>query len=45
MYWGYSSIPSTYSEAILIKDRLNDVSLRLYRLRMGEKVVYSEQTV
>ncbi|MCS7464524.1 ADP-ribosylglycohydrolase family protein [Paenibacillus doosanensis] len=33
---GYRSIPAAYSEAILIKDRLDQVSSRLYRLRMGE---------
>ncbi|MFD0619706.1 ADP-ribosylglycohydrolase family protein [Paenibacillus sp. GCM10027629] len=36
IYWGYNEIPSTYANAILIKDRLDEVSLRLYRLRIGE---------
>ncbi|AIQ11239.1 ADP-ribosylglycohydrolase family protein [Paenibacillus durus] len=36
IYSGYQAIPSAYSKAILIKDRLDDVSLRLYRLRVGE---------
>lgn len=35
IYYGYNSIPSTYSEVILIKNRLDDVSFRLYRLRLG----------
>ncbi|MNI95767.1 ADP-ribosylglycohydrolase [compost metagenome] len=33
---GYEGIPTEYSKAILIRDRLDDVSLRLYRLRSGE---------
>ncbi|NBC72509.1 ADP-ribosyl-[dinitrogen reductase] hydrolase [Paenibacillus sacheonensis] len=33
IHCGYQMIPSSYSEAILIKDRLADVSDRLYRLR------------
>ncbi|WP_314588306.1 ADP-ribosylglycohydrolase family protein [Paenibacillus terrigena] len=36
IHWGYREIPSTYADAILIKDRLNEVSLRLYRLQMGK---------
>lgn len=36
IYYGYSSIPSTYSKVLLIKDRLDEVSFRLYRLRLCE---------
>ncbi|MNB71998.1 ADP-ribosyl-[dinitrogen reductase] glycohydrolase [compost metagenome] len=36
IYAGYEGIPTEYSKAILIRDRLDDVSLRLYRLRSGE---------
>ncbi|AHV95641.1 ADP-ribosylglycohydrolase family protein [Paenibacillus sabinae] len=36
IYSGYQAIPSAYSEVLLIKDHLDDVSMRLYRLRLGE---------
>ncbi|MFD0589049.1 ADP-ribosylglycohydrolase family protein [Paenibacillus sp. GCM10027627] len=36
IYYGYSSIPAAYSDAILIKERLDEVTLRLYELRVGE---------
>ncbi|WP_068614686.1 ADP-ribosylglycohydrolase family protein [Paenibacillus tuaregi] len=35
IYFGYDGIPGKYSEAILIKERLDEVTERLYRLRVG----------
>jgi ADP-ribosyl-[dinitrogen reductase] hydrolase len=35
LYYGYAQIPTSYSETIRIKDRLEEVSLRLFRLRQG----------
>jgi len=35
IHWGYREIPSTYSDAILINERLNDIAIRLYRSRIG----------
>ncbi len=35
IHWGYREIPSTYSDVILINERLNDIALRLYRSRVG----------
>nr|WP_270877895.1 ADP-ribosylglycohydrolase family protein [Paenibacillus aestuarii] len=37
IYYGYHSIPSAYSDVILIKDRLDEVALGLYHLRLGGK--------
>ncbi len=35
VYYGYRAIPSTYSQVLLIKDRLDEVSNGLYQLRLG----------
>jgi ADP-ribosyl-[dinitrogen reductase] hydrolase len=34
IYYGYEQIPTKYAEAILIKNRLDDISSRLYSLRL-----------
>lgn len=39
IYFGYASIPLGYSETLLIKDRLDEASLRLYRLQVGESLI------
>jgi ADP-ribosyl-[dinitrogen reductase] hydrolase len=35
IYYGYEQIPTKYAEAILIKNRLDEISSRLYSLRHG----------
>ncbi|WP_246066792.1 ADP-ribosylglycohydrolase family protein [Paenibacillus koleovorans] len=37
LYWGYEQLPRRYVDTLLIRDRLRDVSERLYRLRVGRE--------